>query len=286
MRQFPFVVALVALGVAAFAFLTARDAARAAREADLAGLDARLVALEASVLGSLAPPERPGALAVGTTERPAPTEAPSAASGSALAGQAPPLGARELARRLEALERRLAEAGPAGSVEVASKGEIAGSTDAVVSTATPWVSSLDDAEQRFGLSSGQRADLERTIADAKREIDALRKVPDETGTTWEAVERAMLRMENGAVHYDASKLSAFREQVVPGRNESFGAAMRRVRTEAARRMRDALSPSQREAWDQANTKSLVPGTDDPGGFGFIAYSAGSFVPVEEGGASK
>jgi hypothetical protein len=273
MRNFTFVLALLAFGAAAFAFLVARDATHAARdrgdaeaafEQRIAALEQAARAREAARPGPIAPAALGGAATPGT---------PSAtAGGTELAGGARPVSPVELERRLADLEKRLptVAGGAESSTPVAI--DVPG-----LPGSTTWVGSLDDAAQAFELSGGQKADMERILADARRDVDDLRKTPDETGTTWAAVEKDMVRMENGALRFDAGTLSAFREKIMPGRNESFGGAMRRIREDAARRLKDTLTPTQREKWDKAQTGGLLPGSDDAG-FGFMTFGTTLTVP--------
>jgi hypothetical protein len=190
-----------------------------------------------------------------------------------LQGAARKVSPAELERRLAELEKRLPTP-PAGVVVSEPAVAVTGFGGG---DAPRWVGSLDDAAKAFELSPGQKADMERILADARRDADALRKVPDETGATWETVEKGVVRMENGAFHFDASKLSAFREKVIPGRNESFGTAMRRLREDASRRLKETLAPAQREKWEQAQTGGLLPGSEDSG-FGFVSFGAAVTVP--------
>lgn len=273
MRNLTFVLALLALGAATFAFLVARDAAHAARDrGDVdAAFEQRIAALEQSNRerkqdappGPVAPPTLGGVAAGGTP--------PATAGSPELAGGARPVSAVELERRLAELEKRVPTP-PAG----VAAGESAVAFDAL-GGATTWVGSLDDAAKAFELSPGQKGDMDRILSDARREVDVLRKTPDEAGLTWEAVEKDVVKMENGTLHFDGGKLAAFREKVMPGRNESFGSAMRRIREDAAKRLKETLSPAQREKWDKAQTGGLLPGTDD-GGFGFMTFGAAISVP--------
>ncbi|MFO0932592.1 MAG: hypothetical protein U1E39_07770 [Planctomycetota bacterium] len=281
MRNFTFVLALLAFGAAAFAFLVARDASHAARDrGDVdASFEQRIAALEQSVKERES--ARPGPVAspaLGGTAAPRPLagSAPDAGAAADPAGGAKP--APELERRLAELEKRLATAAASG---VESSTPVAVDLPGPVGPTT-WIGSLDDAAKTFELSGGQKADMERILSDARRDVDDLRKTPDEAGVTWAAVEKDMVRMENGALFFDAGKLSAFREKIMPGRNESFGSAMRRIREDAARRLKETLTPTQREKWDKAQTGGLLPGSDDAG-FGIVSFGTTVTVPDATGG---
>ncbi|MCC7139543.1 MAG: hypothetical protein IT460_14060 [Planctomycetes bacterium] len=268
MRSLPLLVALLALGVAVFSLVTSTGFSRELRERDAyeAALEGRLATLETTLAGGPAA-TAPRPVAGGTdVASGAPGAGPGATGAApALAGGARPPSPAELERRLAALEARAAETGsvPSSSTPVA--------VDGLSAFPGRWIGSVDDAVRQLDLSPAQRADFERALADAQRDVDALRKLPDDTGATWEAIEKDVVRMENGALHFDGSRLSAFREKVIPGRNESFGGAMRRIRDDASRRLRDTLSPAQREVFEKSQTGALLPGTDGDG-LGLFAVS--------------
>ncbi len=140
--------------------------------------------------------------------------------------------------------------------------------------------SVDDAAKDMALSEGQKRDFERISEDAKREVADLRKIPDEEGKTWDDVQKETFKMDGNVFHLDTSKVAAFREKTVPGRVESFGAADRRIRDGAKRRMRDLLTPEQREKFDKAHVDPLTGGNG--GGLGDMSFSIvtdmSDFVP--------
>lgn len=277
MRTLPLVVALAALGAAAFAVVTALGLSRELRDrADFeASVDARLATLETTLATG---PRSAAPRAVAGTEPGQDAGAdsggadPAATGGPGLAAGRRSASGAELERRLAALEARAREErAPAPATAVAPETLAAGQP-------VEWLGSVDDAARHLELTASQRGDFERVLADAKRDVDALRKLPDEAGTTWETVEKDVVRMENGAIHFDASRLTAFREKVIPGRNESFGGAMRRIREDAARRMKETLTPAQRERFDKAQTQGLLPGSSDDA-FGMVAFSTIDVAPT-------
>jgi hypothetical protein len=141
--------------------------------------------------------------------------------------------------------------------------------------------SVEDAAKDLELTPGQKADFERVLADLGRETDALHAIPAEDGKTWKDVEKDAFRMENGVLQMSFDALTKFREKTVPGRSESFGAADRRLREDAKRRLEAGLTSDQRRKFDAANKDALLGGGGGP--FGAITFST-SFdaVPAPPG----
>jgi hypothetical protein len=283
MRAFPFAVSLVALGVAGFAIVIAmglsrelsdRAATDAANESRLTKLELALAPREAgpSAPRPLAPVPATGAAArgesAGTTSAmgsSSATDAPLLAAGGRPAATAP----MDFEHRLAEVEKRLHERDATMGQTMDMSNSFAGPT---------MINSVDDATKHLDLSPSQRADFERTIEDAKRDIDVIRKTQDETGMTWEKAEKETVSYQNGGLSIDGSKLAAFREKVMPGRSESFGGAMRRVRETAFDRMRSSLSSDQQEKFKKSATDGLLPGAGDP--FGLFSFAVSGATPID------
>jgi hypothetical protein len=246
----------------------------------VASLEARVASIERERAAAATAAARP------TEAAPTPaamTLAP--ASAAPVGSTASPTAVEDLERRVESLEATARAA--LGLAEDAPLGADAGARAAGGrSVALPSMSarmpriyaSIEDAAKDLGLTDGQRADFDRAIADARRELDDLKKIPDADGVTWEQVQKEAFRTEGGVFHLDMSKMEAFREKTVPGRSESYGAADRRVRDLAKRRMRDSLSPEQRDTFDKAMVDPLL---GSPMGTGF-AISASRIELTTDG----
>jgi len=281
------VLSLASVGLAGYAVWTMSDNARVAqaREGTEAALEARLAALEASI--------RPAGGARAPALAPAPVTrragAPHAATGTGDATPASggtatngaPATLPDMAQRVAALEQQLKAA--LETAVAPAQQEISMPQGAELATA--WYGSVDDVAKGLALTAPQKADFERAVLGAKLEIDQLHKVPDESGKTWEQAMKDGVSVENGNISYDGAKIQAFREKVIPGRNESFGAADRRLRAEAKQRMRESLSRDQQDKFDKSHVDGLLPGGDGgDGGFMtmFTSFSGAINVatPVE------
>jgi hypothetical protein len=264
------VAAVVALGLSGYAVWRtsspAPGATPAAPPASDESLAARIDALERRVAALAdAPPlaaPSPGA---------APTlgASPAAgAAGGAHAGASPAAGPgsetdRTSATRLEDVEKRLA------AVEEARKKEAAESPfgrGRAVFGGRPggFLLTTEDAQRELELTDGQKAEWDRIVADARREQDALRKIPDDEGRTWDQHQREMIAdlmssAGGGGAKLDLGKMAAFRNKQVPGRSETFGQADQRIRDDARRQMRNTLTTAQADRFDKTNVDPMLGG---------------------------
>ena len=235
----------------------------AAVEERLAALEARFAALEKRPELASAP-------------------GPGLASGSAPAGSgaARPATPAELEKRLADLEKKERESAEVVSRWRATGGDTAGAGQTAepataVNGPAVW-NTVEEAEKGLALTPHQKAEFERAAEDAKRERDELKKTPDDEGKTWEQVEKDVFKMDGNSFSFDMTKMQAFREKLIPGRNESFGTADRRITDAAKRRMRDVLAPDQQAKFD----KAAMPGLTGGGGGGFGDFMISTIGPVD------
>jgi hypothetical protein len=261
------VAAVLALGLSGYAVWRtsspAPGASPAAPPASDESLAARLEALERRVAAiadapPLAAPSPAGAPTLGAS--------PAAGTGSA-AVPSPAAGTgsdeRTAAARLEDVEKRIA------AVEEARRKEAAESPFGRARTVFGgrvggFLTTTEDAQKELELTDGQKAEWDRIVADARREQEALRRIPDDEGKTWDQHQREMLTdlvssAGGGGAKLDLGRMSAFRNKQVPGRSETFGQADQRIRDDAKRRMRDTLSTAQADKFDKTNVDPMLGG---------------------------
>jgi hypothetical protein len=208
---------------------------------ELRVLETRVSHVEAKVSSAAPPPPRPveGPRPLARAEAPvAPAAAPTATSvvGATVA---------DLEKRLTAIEEKAKadEAAGARGLARALHGRAAFGPGGVYG-------SIDDAQEDLDLSPSQRADFERVIADAKRDLEDLHRIPDDEGKTWEQTNQDLRRgFADG--RFDLGKMMAFRGKKIPGRSETYGEADQRIRSDAKRRLRDTLSLDQQKKLEKA-----------------------------------
>lgn len=222
---------------------------------EVAALSARIRALEERLAAGGAPallgPSRSTPSAddgLAAAPKPFPASPPSA----------PATGPGSPAATIDALEKRLAaleETDKARTTALANGGP-------QVAMSMPTIyGSVDDAAKDLDLSPRQKDDFERATADAKREMDELKKIPDADGETWEQVEKeAFGTGEGGAMKLDLGKMFGFPSRKIPGRTETFGQAQARIHEAAKRRLRETLTPDQQKKFDKAHVDSLLGGS--------------------------
>ena len=245
----------------------------------LAALEARVAALETPGSGAPAHPRlasTPGAPAPAS-----PDDAPPALASAPPRPVAPPAPAAET---VTALERRLAaleEKAKARDAAPAPFGRVRGPGGGRM------YMNVDDAKDDLALTDPQKADWDRVVADAQRELEDLRKAPDDEGKTYEGMMKEMLEgagTDGGAMKLDLGKMVGWRNKRIAGRNETFGQADQRVKTEAKRRLRDGLSSEQQAKFDKASIDPMLGGGFGPAMMSFaVSSDATPAAPAAPGG---
>lgn len=227
-------------------------------ETRLGNVERRVAATTADRPGPVDAPPRRTTAADGALAASGPDASGPAASGpEATAATSPtPVETRiaELAKRLADVEER-AKTFDANPNFTTARGGVARAL-----LPRGFVTSMDDAQKQLDLSPSQRAEWDRILADAKRDLDDLRSIPDDEGKTWKQHNEEMLRgLADGSGRIDLGKLMAMRAKKVPGRTETYGEAEARIRTEAKQRMRDPLAPEQQKRFDESHVDALIGG---------------------------
>ncbi|MHC5010516.1 MAG: hypothetical protein ACYTG6_06120, partial [Planctomycetota bacterium] len=121
---------------------------------------------------------------------------------------------------------------------------------------------VDSAVRELDLDGGQQAELERIVDYTKRRIEDLRLIPNAEGKTWVDVSRNRRRVAAGEAGDFAllvsnfAEINEFRNSTVPGTDETYGEAERRIRNEGKADVRRMLTPEQEKTWDDAHTDGL------------------------------
>jgi hypothetical protein len=256
----------VALGLAGYATLSASRASGDGEKIDrleaqideLRVLGTRIENLESRVGTGMAPPRPLEPVPLAAAPRPAGvTAVPGAADAKPLDPKTATEMAAAFGKRIEDLEEKMkAQESSGHSFRMGTAGAPGG---AFFGT-KKFYGSMDDAQADLELSPSQRADLDRIVADAKRDMEDLHRLPDEDGKTWEQTnQEAMKGIMDGSGKLDFSKLMAFRGKTIPGRSETYGQAEARIKTNARKQMRDGLTPDQQTKFDQAMVDPLLGG---------------------------
>lgn len=123
--------------------------------------------------------------------------------------------------------------------------------------------SPDDAAKALEMSDAQKSDMERTLTNAKSELERLYDTQNEDGVTLNEIQKEMSEKikkgEMGDVLSYVGKMSKFKAGKIPGSNETFREAERRIHKNAMAEIREDLDPKQQKEWDNAHTGALLPG---------------------------
>lgn len=144
--------------------------------------------------------------------------------------------------------------------------------------------SVDDLAQKLSLTPTQRAQMDDVVARGRQRIEDVLKIPDETGKSpyerrVEARQKladAMKSPQTTGMFAMATDLFSYRNHKIPGRNETYGDEIDRVRKETKEEMSRVLDAKQQEDFSQMNVDPVL----GEGGQVSIAYAIGDM-----GGAS-
>ncbi len=114
----------------------------------------------------------------------------------------------------------------------------------------------------LGLDETQRAQLERALQDATSQLEDLYGTSNGEGLTWNGVaNRRVLVPSDGdapaVMAGDAAGLRRFSESRVPGTQETFAQARRRLTHAWLMEFREVLRPGQQRLWDSVRADALV-----------------------------
>lgn len=123
----------------------------------------------------------------------------------------------------------------------------------------------DDLAKQLSLTSTQRTRIEDVIGRARQRIEDVLKIPDETGKSpfergaegRKKLEEAMKNPQPGGVLAFATDVISSRDRKIPGRNETYGDEIDRIRKETREEIATALDAKQQEAFQQTNVDGLL-----------------------------
>jgi len=192
-------------------------------------------------------------------------------------GLVPSLHARTaFEQRIEKLEQGLAAA---QAESPASKAEEGAARAPFVFNSRGFLGSIEQAEKELKLDAAQKAGIERVIDDVERELEALASRPNEEGKTLKELQESfhpevgMGEEGMAKFHEHMAARTRLRQSKVPGTNETYAEAERRLRKDGKARARSFLNQDQAKSWDRSHTDML---------FGGGGMAGASFVSIESG----
>jgi len=160
---------------------------------------------------------------------------------------------------------------------------------------------VEDLSRKLSLTPTQQGRIEEMVTRGRQRIEDVLKIPDETGTSpferraeaRKKLEEAMKAPQPGGVLAFATDMMSYRERKIPGRNDTYGDEINRIRKETREEMTSVLDTKQQEAFGQTNVDGLLGeagnvsfayalnGTGEGGQEGMIV-DMGAEVAPEEG----
>ncbi len=174
----------------------------------------------------------------------------------------------------------------------------------------PWHSrgtrparSVDELAQRLSLTATQRSRIEDVLVRGRQRIEDLLKIPDETGKSpferraeaRRKLEEAVKNPGSGGIFAFATDLVSYRGNKIPGRGDTYGDEIDRIRKETRDEIATALDAKQQETFRDTSVDGLlgdagqvsigyaVGDTDGQGERAGLVIEMESGVAAEEGG---
>lgn len=139
----------------------------------------------------------------------------------------------------------------------------------------------EDLAKQLSLTSTQRTRIDDVIGRARQRIEDVLKIPDETGKSpferraeaRKNIEEAMKNPRPGVpgMLSIATDMISYRDQKIPGRNDTYGDEIDRIRKETREEISTALDAKQQEAFQETNVDGLLGETGQMS----FAYVVGS-----------
>jgi Spy/CpxP family protein refolding chaperone len=144
---------------------------------------------------------------------------------------------------------------------------------------------IDDLEKQLSLTSAQRTRIEDAVGRARQRIEDVLRIPDETGKSpferraeaRKKLEETMKNPQAGGVLAFASDLMSHRNRKIPGRNDTYGGEIDRIRKEARQEIKNELDPKQQETFQQTNVDAMLGDAGEQVSFAYAMGDAGGGV---------
>jgi len=151
-----------------------------------------------------------------------------------------------------------------------------------------FAGTVGELSKQLSLSPTQRARIEDAIDRGKQRIEDVLKIPDETGKSpyerreeaRKKLEESMKNPEPGPVLAFMTDAFAYRGRKIPGRGDTYGDEIDRIKKETREEIASALDADQRESFAQTNIDPMLGG----GGRQISIVSSLATGPDEESGA--
>jgi hypothetical protein len=126
--------------------------------------------------------------------------------------------------------------------------------------------SIDDLAQRLSLTATQRSRIEDAIGRGRQRIEDTLKIPDETGKSpYERRAEARKKLEDamksgpgsGGILAFATDLVSYQGKKIPGRGDTYGDEINRIRKETREEIASALDAKQQETLRDTNVDGLL-----------------------------
>lgn len=158
----------------------------------------------------------------------------------------------------------------------------------------------EDLAKQLSLTSTQRTRIDDVIGRARQRIEDVLKIPDETGKSpferraeaRKNIEEAMKSSRPGVpgMLSIATDMISYRDQKIPGRSDTYGDEIDRIRKETREEISTALDAKQQEAFQETNVDGLlgetgqmsfayVVGSDTGGGEAEMVVEMGADIHV-------
>ncbi len=257
MDKLAVILAVIAVGLGGYATFGKTEGSGASYDTSVSDLAERIATLEAQNESYREMLGVEGAMAA---DGPSPESG--TATAGALKGRAPvgmPKRVAELEAKFDSYDKRFADM----EAKAASAPKRRSFDHAPAFMGKKFLANLDQAEKALSLDANQRAQMDRIIDSTKTELDRLYEIPNDDGKTLkELMKPTKINLGGDAESTVVSlmgnfgKIRKFKKSKVPGSNETYAEAEKRIRDAGKRDARGLLNQDQQKTWDGSHTDPL------------------------------